>query len=406
MNKKTYIAFQQFLPVEKPSIKGCIWCGGKGSTNRAHIISRKLTMHSKNSPVLKANICESCNSKCGKLEEWILRFSPLSWVRFMLYVGSQSKETSHHIPSYFYSDLFKEWVIFHLDAKTRSYAIDTQLLIPLDKNPFLITQTPKNHHDKLMQEIIKILQNSNFQSNVNPLLPTDFSPRILLENKINWLVTRSEEEKKSIEKQITNIKPNKLISNYSQVNNNGQMQQHFKWSKKNWARFCAKTALETLCLFEGGEKVLNPTFQVVREFVLNEEEDKGREIIFNQHGPISLNDVPSSPFLDLTIGQNAPETITAILPNCEFGMHMIMLYEIHGWIIASVVFSGFPPAILVLGGPEEHLSDFYQLIYDDQVSTFDFIKLAYDQKKPIIPIPYPRDNISDLLDTYKLKPYD
>ena len=66
------------------------------------------------------------------------------------------------------------------------------------------------------------------------------------------------------------------------------------------------------------------------------------------------------------------------------------------------MFGGFPPSVLILGGPDEHLVDLYQLIYDDEEAIFDFICLAYDQTKPVIPMPVPGDSFSDLAETYGL----
>ncbi len=83
-------------------------------------------------------------------------------------------------------------------------------------------------------------------------------------------------------------------------------------------------------------------------------------------------------------------------------MHIVTLYEIRGWVIASVVFAGFPPSVLILGGPDEHLHDLYELIYNDQEAVFDFVCLAYDQAKPVIPMPVPGDRFSDLAETYRL----
>lgn len=106
-------------------------------------------------------------------------------------------------------------------------------------------------------------------------------------------------------------------------------------------------------------------------------------------------------FIDLTPGQAAPP-VAALLAHGEPGMHIVTLYEIRGWVIASVVFAGFPPSVLILGGPDEHLHDLYELIYNDQEAVFDFVCLAYDQAKPVIPMPVPGDRFSDLAETYRL----
>src|SRR5258708_7138447 len=127
-----FVAFQQFRPVERPAPEGCIWCGKKRSTNRAHIISRKLITGAHNTPTLRFSVCESCNSVCGRLEEWVLRFTPLSWLRLMHYVGANCKGTSRHVPSYFFSELLQELVVFFLDANTRTHVVSTQLIHSFD----------------------------------------------------------------------------------------------------------------------------------------------------------------------------------------------------------------------------------------------------------------------------------
>ena len=98
--------------------------------------------------------------------------------------------------------------------------------------------------------------------------------------------------------------------------------------------------------------------------------------------------------------------MTAVVPSCELGMHMIAIYEIRGWVLASVVMAGFPAAILVLGGPDEHLEDFYELIYDEHEQSFDFVRLAYDPNVPVIPLTISGKSFKDSAATYRLKPMD
>lgn len=399
-----FVAFQQFHPVERPVTEGCIWCGKKRSTNRAHIISRKLTTGANNAPTLRFSVCESCNSKCGRLEEWVLRFTPLSWLRLMLYVGTRGEGTSRHVPSYFFSELLREWVVFHLDEKTHSYVVATQLIRPFEDRPTLLTQAPQDQHEAILSAITAAVCNRTHLSDIRMSLPEDFAPRLLFEKNKVILIARTEPEGSRTSGEPLQLDHNTATANYIQLENSGQEQYHFRWSKANWTRFCTKAALEALCLFEGADRCLSPAFRTAREFVLRGNLGTGKEILLDKHGPISHEDVPIIPLVDLTIGQNAPESITAILPSCQVGMHMIAIYEIRGWVLASVVFCGFPPAILVLGGPDEHLEDFYQLIYDDQETNFDFVRLAYDRNAPIIPLPIPGDRFKDLAETYKLNP--
>jgi hypothetical protein len=396
------LAFQQFLPVEHPSSKGCIWCGKKERTNRAHIISRKLTMRSHNSPTLSFNVFELCNSKCGQLEEWVLRFTPLSWLRLMLYVGAGEKGTSHHVPSCFFSELLQEWVVFYLDTKIGSYIVGTQFINAFSDHPILLTQLPQDQHEELFKIITTAIFTNSYHIDIRLSLPETFTPRFLIEGNKVILIARTKDEVNVVSSKPKQLNMKAISSKYTQLDNKGQVRHVFYWSKENWTRFCAKSALETLCLFEGGDRCLSPAFNTVREFVLNRNLQKGKEILFDEHGPIKYKDFPNFPAVDLTNGQNAPRSILGIVPRCEPGMHLIAIYEIKGWILASIVFAGFPATILVLGGPDEHLSDFYQLIYDEQEAAFDFIRLAYDCSLPVIPLPIPGNHFKDIVETYKL----
>jgi len=397
-----FVAFQQFLPVEQDASNGCIWCGKRGPTNRAHVISRKLTAGSRNAAILRLSVCKSCNSKCSELEEWALRFTPLSWARLLLYGSAGGKGTSRHVPSYFFSQLLQEWVVFHLDAKTRSYVIPSQLVRPFGAEPTLLTQAPQDEHKSLVRRMLAAIRDGTLSTDVRDNLPDDFSPRVLLDEGKVILIARTAAQAALPAEGTVQSEDIASTSRHMQLDNTGLERHHFRWSKANWTRFCAKTAYEALCLFEGGDKCLSPTFRTVREFVLCGTVQAGREIVFDSDGPVGPEDVPMPPIVDLTTGQNAPETIAALIPKCEAGMHMIDLYEIRGWILASVVFAGFPPAVLVLGGPNEHIMDFYQLIYDDRDASFDFVRLAYDHSKPIIPLPISGDCFGDLAETYHL----
>lgn len=398
-----FLAFQQFRPRELKGSANCIWCGEVAPTNRAHIISRKLTTRAGNAPTLRFNVCKSCNSRCGKLEQWILRFTPLSWVRLMLYLIPGSESTMHHVPSYFFSGILSDWVAFHLDATTRSYAISTQLLMPLDSSVTLLTDAPRELHEALFSRIKTAIRDKTYRTIIQASLPVDFSARVLIENEKVLLVGRTKIEAQQFTHHVSRIDWSTPDARRLRLENTGQERHHFRWSKVNWARFCAKTAFEALCLFEGGDKCLRPAFRLVREFVTCGNLQTGREIVFDERGPRSAKDVPEPVLIDLTVRQGAPQPITAVLPHAEPGMHLVLLYEVRGWVLASVVVAGFPPTVLVLAGPDEHLDDLYQLIYDDQTSAFDFVRLAYDQTKPIIPMPVPGNSFSGLSETYGLR---
>lgn len=397
-----FVAFQQYDPVEHPAPEGCIWCGKRNPTNRSHIVSRKLAPGANRTPTLHVSVCTSCNSACGKLEEWVLRYTPLSWLRFMLYLGSSG--TSDRIPSYFFSESMQDWVVFHFDGSSRSYVIVTQLLNPFESTPTLLTPLPREQHNSLLREIASSVASTSYLVDVRPSLPEGFSPRFLLDKNQVILVARTEVEASRAASSLTDLDWRTGTAEYARLGNSGRERHHFRWSKENWARFCAKAALEALCLFEGGTKCLSPAFRTVRRFVIDGSLAHGREIRFDQNGPVDGANVPVISSLDLTNGQNAPQPITAVVPHCDAGVHAILVYEAQGWVLASVVFAGFPAAVLVLGGPDEHLADFYQLIYDDQEGSFDFVRLAYDQERPFIPLRMSGDMVDKIAETYGLKP--
>ena len=397
-----FLAFQHFEPREQMPRANCIWCGQVAPTNRSHIISRKLTTGARNAPTLRFNVCKTCNSTCGHLEEWILRFTPLSWVRLMLYLRPGSEGITRYVPSYFFSNVLNDWVVFHPDTKTRSYVVSTQLVVFSDFHASLITEAPPELHEHLFSHMLAALRDKTYNIDIRTSLPETFSPRLLLDNEKVFLVARNNVESQRLTGHAPRLGEQASSVQRLQLENTGREHHHFQWSKVNWVRFCAKTALEALCLFEGGEKCLRPAFQRVREFVLRDAQLTGREIVFTEKGPRDAKDVPTPVFVDLTVAQNAPEHIAALLPHGDAGMHIVTLYEIHGWVLASVVFAGFPPSVLILGGPDEHLADLYKLIYDNKAANFDFVRLAYDQSKPVIPIPVPGDCFSDLVETYRL----
>jgi len=320
----------------------------------------------------------------------------------MLYLHPGSDATSSYTPSYFYSDTLEDWVVFYLDAKTRSYAISTQLLVSGSAGAQLLTQAPPESHRGILGGLRTAAQDRSYQTDIHTSLPWSFSPRLLLEDAGTILVARSEVEGARLLGFVAEHIDESFSSQRLRLGNTGRKRHHFRWSRVDWARFCAKTALETLCLFEGSDKCLTPGFRLARDFVLLSPDRHGKEIVFDEGGPLSAEDTPTPVNADLSIAQNAPQPIPAILPHCEPGMHVVTLYEIRGWVLASVTFAGFPPSVLVLGGPNEHLSDLYQLIYDDVEARFHSIRLAYDESRPVIPVPVPGDHLLDLVETYRL----
>lgn len=396
-----FLAFQEFEPRERRASPKCVWCGASARTNRAHIVSRKLSAGARNAPTLRFSVCEGCNSRCGALEQWVLRFTPLCWVRFMLYPASRG--TTRDVPSYFFSGALNEWVVFHLDAASHSYAVATQLLLSSKSSPTLLTQDAPASHSLLHKRIMASIREKAFKTNIHESLPASFSPRFLLEGERILLVSRTTHEAQAFIQHVSGMEWRARAASRMCLENTGRKQLHFRWSKANWARFCAKMAFEALCLFEGGEKCLRPGFAVVRDFVTRREIQFGREVVFDEKGPCSGRDVPTPVFLDLTVSQTAPQPIAAVLPHAEAGMHVVNLYEIRGWVLASVVVAGFPPSVLVLGGPDEHLDDYYQMIYDEQECSYKFTRLAYDRSKPIVPMAVPGDLFSELAETYGLK---
>jgi hypothetical protein len=399
-----FLAFQEFLPIEQKETGRCIWCGKVAPVNRAHIISKKLTKHAKCAPTLRFRVCQACNSLCGDLELWILRKTPLSFVRMMLYAGTNTAVGRSQFQSYFYSEVIGNWVVFQLDSASQSHSIGTQLILSSEKRTLLISQEPKENIEKVLKSIQASVRKETVNKDVRPSLPVDFAPRLLLlESDTSVAIARSETEIQQVLQTalLLHQKPEKGM--YQCLNPKGSARQHFQWSRLNWARFCAKTALESLCLFEGGEVCLKPEFDRVRDFVINGTLAKGREIIFERTGPRSDGDVPMPVYLDLTEEQTAPKYITGILPQTDLGGHIVILYEIHGLVMASIVFSGFPPSVLILAGPNVHLKDVYQMIYDYDESEFHFLRLAYDNRSPAIPFSMPGKSFAELVETYRLR---
>jgi hypothetical protein len=303
----------------------------------------------------------------------------------------------------FYSELLSDWVVFHLDAASQSYVIPTQVIRLTSDDPELLTQKPLAKHKSELEMINAAVSSGAFMTDIRTTLPEGFSPRLLFDQEKVIFIAQNENDARLSFDGLTKLQMLASDSKISELGNSGGEQYHFRWSRANWTRFCAKSAFEALCLFEGADKCLSPTFETVRNFVINGPLQSGREMVFNKNGPLREQDVPIVNLVDLTVAQNAPETIDAIVPGAEAGMHVIIVYEINGWILAGVVFAGFPPTILVLGGPGEHLADIYQLIYDDKEAGYDFVKLAYDKSKPIIPLNIPGARFNVIAESYHLK---
>lgn len=396
-----FLAFQEFLLSELKESGNCIWCGQLAPANRAHIISKKLVRNSHNAPTLHFRVCEPCNSKCGELEQWILRKSPLSWIQMMLYAGPSSGRRSV-FPSYFFSDILQEWVIFQLDGGSHSYVIPTQLVMKEAQELTLLTQESENKHESIIGDILALLHAKLLKRDIRPSLPVDFSTRILLfKGNAAVIVARTDKQAEQIVKTVQDLK--ERTQTHIQLGKTGQQQHHFLWSKQNWARFCAKTALESLCLFEGGNKCLAPDFALVRAFVTDGKIASGKELIFNQKSPKDAANIPSEIHVDLSVEQSAPTIVSCVAPHFEVGSHAIVLYENRGWISASVVYAGLPATTLVLAGPDVHVHDFYQMIYDAREETYHFLRLAYDETKPIIPVAVPGRHFTEIAKTYKLR---
>jgi hypothetical protein len=130
---------------------------------------------------------------------------------------------------------------------------------------------------------------------------------------------------------------------------------------------------------------------------------EGRNLVFSEHGPVTGHDTPMPVCVDLSTGQDCPQNLNAPLGHADIGMHLIDIYEMNGWICASVSIAGFPPSFLVLGGPDLHITDFYSIVYDDEGGEFHYLKLAYDSTMPVIPVYVTDGQMDELAKTYNLK---
>jgi len=395
-----FLALQQFTPKEHQGERRCIWCKKEAPHNKAHIISKKLTHTSHQPTILKYSICKNCNSKCGKFESWVLRNSPLGWIRLFYYLGSNKTSDSSQIPSYFYAEDQHEWLIYRLESKKPTRTIDSQLILTKDKQLKLIAEhTP----DEQLDIIVSSIKRGKYEYDIRPTLQKDFSPRALLDRDKTIVIARTRREIDSFIEVLLNTCFQEESRQRMQPRSSGFKRQHFKWSKENWIKFCAKIAYETLCLFEGSGRCLQPEFERVRSFVLEGTSVHHREILFDEKGPIEKQDVPNTLInVDLTCGQECPRDSISLSLSMDPGMHSVILYEMDGWVCSSISITGLPTTTLILGGPDSHLGDLYMLVYDDQRDEFDTVCLAYDPSKQVIPLPLQGQMHEVLSRTYKL----
>ncbi len=169
--------------------------------------------------------------------------------------------------------------------------------------------------------------------------------------------------------------------------------------------FCGKTAFELLCLFEGQQLWKRECFATVRGTVCGPLSEISREVVFDARGPVSSSDVPSIVHGDLTVGQDCPVPIPGLLGSTDLGMHSVAVYEVDGWVCASVAVAGFPPCVLVLAGPDIHLQDLYLFVYDDREDEVAFLKLAYDPGSPVVPLLIGGEAFEALARTYRLREF-
>jgi len=396
---KDFIAFQEFIPHEKANDDRCIWCKLCTPRNKAHIISKKLTVSSHAVATLKFNVCQKCNSKCGELEQWVLRYSPLAWIRFLCYLGSNKRSELMTAPSYFYANNIGEWLVYNIEVGGKK-AIPSQVLLLRNGNIKMFSQDPQNTQEA--EAIVTSLQNRRFRTDINCKLPADFCPRALFEKGAVTIIAQTDKDYKLFLKELFTQKYEVTSSNLFQIDSSTQDRQHFRWSRINWLKFCAKVSYETLCLFEGPRRCLEPEFGMIRNYVLDGLSKEYRELIFTDHGPFKTSDIPTFVNADLTVEQKSP-SLPAILGHVEAGMHNVIIYEIDGWICSSISIAGFPPCFLVMGGPNVHLVDLYEMTYDEEEDNFHFLRLAYDHTKPVIPLYVEGDIRRTIANTYKLR---
>lgn len=401
----SYLAVQEYSPSENVNHKKCIWCKSDVVKNRAHILSRKLTNTTHPSTVLTLSVCEKCNNRLGQTEEWILRNTHIGWMRFFLYFSPNVKSSSVSLPSYFFSPNCNEWLIYYI--KNGRQIIPTQLLASKDGVDFaaFINENELDPYAAL-RSLLEKIQIGNYSIYTNPRLHDSFSDRFLVGKDNIYLIVKEESSISAIVSIIKSTGFQRIqLDDFTklQAGISHKRINHFRWSKENWSKFCAKICLECLSLFEGPEFCLDQTFDMVRRWVMQGPSKKSHEIIFDENGPITDKDMPTPIFLDLSRLQNAPRHRKLVLGHCDIGMHIVLVFEVSGWIYASSSISGLPPSLFILGGPDIHLKDFYSLVYYEEEDKFSFYRLAYDISKPTVPIFLSDELTADILETYKLK---
>ena len=372
---------KEIYPSELKLNKECIWCKKNNKKNRAHIISKKLTLNVHNAPVLKFGVCESCNSICGKLEEWILSRTPLNWIKLMLYVGGGSEATSKS-PAYYFSSVINEWIVFsiYVDKETRNYHhVATQFIIPNnDKNAFLTSFDLMTNVSETIDLFKQSIKNKTYKVDNNKSLPKTFSPRLILDNNNVILIIKDKNEIDIVESFIKDIKNDSQMKNGKILKLNPRDSRiHYKWSTINWTKFCAKSAFEALYLFKGSDLCLKATFNNLREFVLSPLEKAKIDVVFNNKRPTDYRFLTPI-HVDLT--NNSPSTIPALIPDTKNGQHEVILYEVNGWLVATVLFTGFPPVVLVLASDIEKLDLVYKMYYDYKEEKYYFYELSKPEK--------------------------
>lgn len=400
---RQFLALQEFTPVEQSGDGRCIWCGKTAAKNRSHIISRKLTGSAKNTPTLTRSVCVSCNTICGKTEDWILHHTPIGWARYFLYPSANSRSNPPHTPAYWFVPALDEWLVHTLNPATRQYVILPQLLLSASGQLRLFTSSPPNEAPALSKVLFGTLRCGQFNRYVFKSLVEDFRPRAISSEGKTIIVARTEAEASALVCAITDQAPEIAEATKLPLSDCGARRQHFRWSKGNWVKFCAKVAFETLALFEGQAICTRPCFNKLRDYVLCGPTSQSRELLFDEHGPISEGDVPKPVCIDLTVGQNCPVDVQALISITDSGMHSVTLCEIEGWICCSLSFLGLPPSVLILGGPEEHLGDLYELVFDEQESEFHYSRLAFDPSKPVFPKEVGGNAFASLVKTYRLE---
>ncbi len=398
---RDFLAFQEFEPLEVSYGSRCIWCRKGHPKNRAHIVSKKLTVRGHATNLLRYSVCESCNREFSKLENWILRNTPLGWIRLHFYPDSNRWSNTGKILSYFYANEFQDWIVFTIEGTKETRHIICQLILKKNKLTFISEYDPdiaSLHYNRFFHNI----QNNDFVEDIDRDLPEDFSPRAIVNNDRIIVIAKDAGGSLEFKKHIQDAKFGIPVADRIKFTDAGKHYQHFRWSKSNWVRFCAKIAFESLCLFEGAELCLRSEFDQVRSYAMSSISKQGRKLIFNEHGPVRVSDTPVSVFVDLSKGQDCPQNLSASLIQAGLGMHTIAVFEISGWICASISICGFPPSLLVLAGPEVHLNDFYIAVYDDEEDEFHYVKLVYDETIPVIPIQIKGGQLDEIAKTYNL----